>query len=123
MSEQVEARLIELLGNPTESPYGNPIPGLDELDAEPAERFLAGVVNLLDVAVRGPEPVEVTVRRLGEPIQVEPELLGDLRNAGVQPGSTVRLLASGATVTVQAAGADAPIELPHEVAAHIYVQV
>ena len=31
MSEAVERRLLELLGNPTVSPYGNPIPGLDEL--------------------------------------------------------------------------------------------
>ena len=31
MSETVERRLVELLDHPTESPYGNPIPGLDEL--------------------------------------------------------------------------------------------
>ena len=30
MSEQVERRLLALLGNPTESPYGTPIPGLAE---------------------------------------------------------------------------------------------
>src|SRR5690606_15116854 len=28
MSEQVERKLLKILGNPTESPYGNPIPGL-----------------------------------------------------------------------------------------------
>ena len=31
MSEAVERKLVALLGNPTASPYGNPIPGLDEL--------------------------------------------------------------------------------------------
>ena len=31
MSETVERRLVELLDHPTESPYGNPIPGLGEL--------------------------------------------------------------------------------------------
>src|SRR5580698_10017582 len=31
MSETVERRLLEILGHPTESPYGNPIPGLAEL--------------------------------------------------------------------------------------------
>ena len=31
MSEDVERRLLEVLGNPTTSPYGNPIPGLGEL--------------------------------------------------------------------------------------------
>jgi DtxR family Mn-dependent transcriptional regulator len=36
ISEQVEQKLLELLGNPTLSPYGNPIPGLEELDSGPA---------------------------------------------------------------------------------------
>ncbi len=36
MSEQVERRLLEILDHPTESPYGNPIPGLDELGDKPA---------------------------------------------------------------------------------------
>ncbi|MDX6319315.1 MAG: DtxR family transcriptional regulator, Mn-dependent transcriptional regulator, partial [Nocardioidaceae bacterium] len=30
MSETVERRLLEILDHPTVSPYGNPIPGLDE---------------------------------------------------------------------------------------------
>ena len=34
MSDAVERKLVQLLDNPTISPYGNPIPGLDEL-AEP----------------------------------------------------------------------------------------
>jgi DtxR family Mn-dependent transcriptional regulator len=32
MSESVEQKVYELLGRPTRSPYGNPIPGLDEFD-------------------------------------------------------------------------------------------
>ena len=31
MSEQVERRILELLGDPVESPYGNPIPGLEQI--------------------------------------------------------------------------------------------
>ncbi len=48
MSEQVERRLLEMLGNPTESPYGNPIPGLDELGGAKAPAFMDGVINLVD---------------------------------------------------------------------------
>jgi DtxR family Mn-dependent transcriptional regulator len=47
MSEQVERRLVELLGHPTESPYGNPIPGLDQLGDVPATGFDQGVVGLV----------------------------------------------------------------------------
>src|SRR6478736_8227054 len=43
MSEQVERRLLDLLGHPTESPYGNPIPGLEELGDAAAPAFMDGV--------------------------------------------------------------------------------
>ena len=42
MSEAVERRLLELLDQPTESPYGNPIPGLAELGAEAGEDVHGG---------------------------------------------------------------------------------
>src|SRR6266498_2655985 len=44
MSETVERRILELLDHPTESPYGNPIPGLSELGESPDHAdFLEGV--------------------------------------------------------------------------------
>src|SRR6059058_3803902 len=42
MSEQVERRLVQLLGHPTESPYGNPIPGLDELGETATDELVEG---------------------------------------------------------------------------------
>ncbi len=121
MSEQVERRLIELLDHPTESPYGNPIPGLDELGDAPAGRFLEGVVNIVDRVADVDEPVSGTIRRLGEPVQFEPELLGQLRSAGVMPGAVATLSRAGNYVLVQVDGNGDGLELPHEVAAHIYV--
>ena len=56
MSEQVERRIFELLDHPTESPYGNPIPGLADLGGKPCRRFSDGVMNLLDaMAGYGPD--------------------------------------------------------------------
>src|ERR671919_1591334 len=47
MSETVERRLLELLDHPTESPYGNPIPGLSELgEVTDGQTFLADVEPL-----------------------------------------------------------------------------
>ena len=92
MSEQVERRLLEVLGHPTESPYGNPIPGLDELGDAPAPAFMDGVINLVDAVATTKEPVSRVIRRLGEPVQFEPDLLQQLQNAGetmaVAPGIT-----------------------------------
>ena len=109
MSEQVERRIIELLEHPTHSPYGNPIPGLGDLgDSVPSGRFSDGVVNLVNLVLGAVGPVKGIVRRLGEPVQYEPELLEQLRDAGIVPGAKVDGNGEG-------------LELPIEVAQHIYV--
>src|SRR2546423_1614446 len=81
MSETVERRLVDLLGHPTESPYGNPIPGLGELgEAGPATEFLAGTELLADLA--GEEKASVRVRRISEELQKDEPLMGTLRRVG-----------------------------------------
>lgn len=121
MSEQVEAKLIELLGNPEESPYGNPIPRLDQIDVKPSAVFLDGVRSLIEVA--SANPLTAVVRRIGEPAQVDPELLDQLQQAGVRPGASVSIVSSGAYVKVHAEGAAEALQLPHEVATHLYVEL
>ena len=123
MSEQVERRVIELLDSPTESPYGNPIPGLGELGLTPAPRFLDGVVNLVDRVQSTPELVTGVIRRLGEPVQFEPELLQQLQSAGVVPGARVSAVAAGSYTGITVDGRDEGIELPNEVAVHIFIGV
>ena len=123
MSEQVERRLLDVLGNPTESPYGNPIPALEEIGGPAAPPFLEGVVNIVE-RVRGVDgPVAVVIKRLGEPVQFEPELLEQLRAAGVVPGAAATIAASGGYVLVQVDGLGDGLELPPEVATHLYVAV
>lgn len=120
MSEQVERKLLTMLGHPTESPYGNPIPGLGELGA-PDAASTENLVNLVDV-VRGRDSgVAARIRRLGEPAQVDPELLLQLKQAGVFPGSTGIFSAAGSYVSVQIDGFETGLELPNELAAHIFV--
>ena len=121
MSEQVERRVLEMLGNPTESPYGNPIPGLAELGAAAAPAFMDGVVNLVDRVATSTQPVTGVIRRLGEPVQFEPELLSQLRDAGVMPGAIVTASAAGSYVFVAVDGFGEGLELPNEVAVHVYV--
>ncbi len=121
MSEQVERRLVELLGHPTESPYGNPIPGLDQLGDIPAAEFEQGVVGLVRRLNEVDAPVQGTVRRLAEPIQVDPELLEQLKGAGVVPGAHGDFRFSEGYVLVQIDGSDESLELPVEVASHIFL--
>ncbi|TAM66497.1 MAG: metal-dependent transcriptional regulator [Microbacteriaceae bacterium] len=121
MSEHVERKILDILGNPTESPYGTPIPSLDDAGESLSNVFLAGVKNLVDLVAESAAPVSAEVRRLGEPVQFDPELLGQLRQAGVIPGSTGTFSAAGSYVMVQIDGYPDGLELPHEVAGHIFV--
>jgi len=117
MSESVERRLLELLDNPTESPYGNPIPGLAELGQDAAEDFLAGVSPLSDVA--GPESARVQVRRISEEMQKDEALMSVLRRIGAQPGESVAVIATDGGVLVGSGGETA--EIIDEAAQHIFV--
>jgi DtxR family Mn-dependent transcriptional regulator len=119
MSEQVERRVLEMLDHPTESPYGNPIPGLAELGDTPAEQFMDGVTSIVDLVPATGE-ISVTIRRMAEPVQFEPELLQQLQGAGVVPGASASVSSAGSYLILQAEGADEALELPVEVAAHIY---
>lgn len=119
MSEQVERRLVEILDHPTESPYGNPIPGLEDLGVDAAPDFMNGVVQIL--AVLGAEPVDVTVRRMGEPMQFDAELLAELHAAGIVPGAQITAALQGEYVAVHVPGSDRGVDLPVEVAAHLFV--
>ncbi len=88
MSERVERKILGLLGDPRESPYGNPIPGLDELGgpAVVAADFRVGVESLPVAVDADPARREVVVRRLGEPLQTDTALMGRLAEAGLRPG-------------------------------------
>jgi DtxR family transcriptional regulator, Mn-dependent transcriptional regulator len=121
MSEQVERRLVELLGHPTESPYGNPIPGLAQLGDVPANTFEQDVVGLVRRLNEEGGPISGTVRRLAEPVQVDPELLQQLKAAGVMPGAAGDYRYSEGYVLVQMNGSDEGLELPVEVASHIFL--
>jgi DtxR family Mn-dependent transcriptional regulator len=123
MSESVERRIIELLEHPTHSPYGNPIPGLDELGDHSVGKFSDGVVNIVNYTLGAVGPVKGVIRRLGEPVQYEVELLEQLRAAGVLPGAQASFTAVGSYVLVQVEGHEDGLELPNEVAIHLYLGI
>ena len=120
MSERVERKILALIGEHHESPYGNPIPGLDELGGPLNEDFRRGVSNLVDLVAGG--PTVVTVRRIGEPAQVEPEALNLLTQAGLMPGRQVRVHREDGRIVVMREGAAdvTGVSLPDEVAVHVF---
>jgi DtxR family transcriptional regulator, Mn-dependent transcriptional regulator len=118
MSETVERRLVDLLDHPTESPYGNPIPGLAELgETSTWSEFLEGTELLSDVA--GEESASVRVRRISEELQKDEPLMGTLRRIGALPDKLVAVTATVAGVLVGSGGEAAELDL--EAAGHIFV--
>jgi len=120
ISETVERRLLELLDHPTESPYGNPIPGLEELGApEPdVEEFREGVESLTEAA-RGGEG-RVLIRRISEEMQKDELLMSAMRRVGALPDKTVTIAATEEGVLVGSGGETA--EIMPEAADHIFVR-
>ncbi len=120
MSESVERRLLEVLDHPTVSPYGNPIPGLEELDAH----TYASPVDLdrmvpLSEACRD-DVSRVVIRRIAEPIQDDAEVMTRMHRIGVTPGASVKVHRSPGGVMIGSAGEYS--ELSDDVAVHVLVE-
>ena len=128
MSDQVERRLLALLENPTETPYGTPIPPRpEEASAEDWSRSmgLAGTRLSEEAATPG----RFRVRGLAEGVQTDPELLAQLAATGVTPGRTVTAQAAldPGYVRVEGEAGDGAqesgaLELAVETAAHVWVE-
>jgi DtxR family transcriptional regulator, iron-dependent repressor len=126
MSDAVELRLLKLLGNPTESPYGNPIPGLEELQEDSTKTqigdFRTGVEPLDKVLDQATSPsVRVLVRRIAEPVQTDDSAMAVLRRAGALPGREVDSMLD--TEGVLVGSRDAGGVISDETAGHIFVSL
>lgn len=119
MSEQVEQRLISLLGHPQTSPYGNPIPGLDHL-GEPqggAGETHADLIGADAAAGRGGA---FEVRRIIEIVQNQPSVMARLQRAGVIPGAVLQFSVDGDRLIVGSGGTTT--ELSPDIAQGIHVR-
>ncbi|NKB40063.1 MAG: MarR family transcriptional regulator [Ilumatobacter sp.] len=94
ISESVETAMMDLLGDPTTCPHGNPIPG---------SAYVAPASEPLSTILVGDG---LTVRRLAEELEFEPGLLEFLEASAIQPGNagTVTALSPDGTLTVQIEG-------------------
>lgn len=119
MSDRVEKRILELLEVKDVSPYGNPIPGLEEL-GHVSDSKQDGVVAIADLPPAIASQGTVTLRRISEQLQLDADMLADLRAAGVMPGQKVSLTFDGDRVGVNATGLK-PVWLNREETAQLFV--
>jgi len=120
MSEAVERKLLTLLGNPTVSPFGNPIPGLEALHgggpAEAGTPAPAETLTLLSTTATA-EGRPVVIRRISEQLQENADLLRVLADQGVRPGATMDARLVEGSVSLDGT------PLPAGVAHHLFVTV
>lgn len=93
ISDEVESRLVDLLGDPATCPHGNPIPGSARRDPKPAHQ-----VRLSEI-----DPGQtVRFERLTEQVEMDGAALRYLDDAGFIPGvtGTVATKAPDGTLTV-----------------------
>jgi DtxR family Mn-dependent transcriptional regulator len=118
MSEAVERKLLTLLGHPSVSPFGNPIPGLDALRGEqPVGGETSAVLDSLTLlsTTATTEGRPVIIRRISEQLQENAELLRVLAQQGVRPGATMQARLVEGSVSL-----DGEL-LPVGVAHHLFV--
>lgn len=104
MGDEVEVQLVKVLSEYATSPFGNPIPGLEELvesvpEAERTElneRIYSLQTGSSQRAsdIESPEPIEVKILSINEIVQVEHKLMAKFHALDMRPGSVVTLLAT-----------------------------
>ncbi|MGV1005531.1 MAG: iron dependent repressor, metal binding and dimerization domain protein [Candidatus Nanopelagicales bacterium] len=114
ISDDAEIRLLAVLDDPKESPFGNPIPGLLELDPDAGANLLAPGTNLASLATAVPQRVRIV--RICEPLQNDHTAMIDLVAAQALPGETVTVTAGEQVVRISG---EAEIELPWGSAAYV----
>jgi DtxR family transcriptional regulator, Mn-dependent transcriptional regulator len=95
ISDDVEDRLVVLLGNPTTCPHGNPIPGVEPVG--PEQRRLAEA-----------QPGDrIRLERITESVEHETASLSYLGDHGLTPGTTalIQARAPDGTLTLEVDGA------------------
>lgn len=117
MSEQVERRILELVGDVEKSPFGNPIPGLEHLGRGPSIAMTERVTPLIELL-----GVEVEIARIAEPLQTFPDVLAHLKAVGIVPGAKVRATQAADRVEVRPIDVDSWVSLTAFDIAHIFVK-
>ncbi|HEX9547453.1 MAG TPA: metal-dependent transcriptional regulator [Acidimicrobiales bacterium] len=110
ISDEVEDRLVTLLGNPQTCPHGNPIPGSG---AQPA-RDLVALSTL-----QGGE--HVRLERVTEQVEIDLQSLAYLSEAGFIPGADARVTARAPDGTLTVDVGEHTIALGPAIAEQMYV--
>nr|WP_120492421.1 metal-dependent transcriptional regulator [Corynebacterium lactis] len=114
MSDEVERKLLKVLDNHTESPFGNPIPGLADIGGQEEPQASAEVQRLSNLS---PGEYSIHVVQINEILQVEQSYMKRLHKAGILPGADAEAEVSPGRVTLMRGdhSLDIPDSLSHAI--------
>jgi DtxR family Mn-dependent transcriptional regulator len=110
ISDEVEDRIVELLGHPQTCPHGNPIPGS-------GERTRRELVALSSVS--GGD--RIRLEQVTEQVEIDPAAMSYLSEAGFVPGADARVSAKAPDGTLTLQLGDHTIALGPALAGQLYV--
>jgi len=113
ISDEVEERLITLLGDPGTCPHGNPIPG----SASPADE--SGQRPLADMT----PGTTVRLERISEDVELDMDSLAYLDQYGFIPGATAEVSSRGPDGTLLLAVGQATVAFGPDLSRRLYVAV
>ncbi|OSQ18193.1 iron dependent repressor, metal binding and dimerization domain protein [Corynebacterium diphtheriae] len=117
MSDEVERRLVKVLKDVSRSPFGNPIPGLDELGVGNSDAAAPGN-RVIDAATSMPRKVRIV--QINEIFQVETDQFTQLLDADIRVGSEVEIVDRDGHITLSHNGKD--VELLDDLAHTIRIE-
>jgi DtxR family transcriptional regulator, Mn-dependent transcriptional regulator len=122
ISAEVEERLVAILPDTSESPYGNPIPGMLALGVDGDLRVFREDNAPLPELVASGSTAEVTLMRMSETLQTDEETLADLAAAGALPGARVSVTHAAFGFRLQVAG-HSPVEVSATIAEGLFAHL
>jgi DtxR family Mn-dependent transcriptional regulator len=111
ISDDVEARLVAILDNPSTCPHGNPIPGSDSMSARPSQRPLAD----MEAGTR------VRLERIAEDVETDMGSLVYLDEHGFIPGATAMVSSRGPDGTLMLEVGGSTVAFGSELSRRLFV--
>lgn len=123
MSEDVEKRVVAVLEDTERSPFGNPIPGLEELNLEgvTGNDHVEHGERAVDIVTSEPQRAQVV--QLNEILQFDADQFKALVDAGIQVGSIVYASLHSGVVVLTTEDGVGEVELADEFAHAVRLKV
>lgn len=120
ISDEAEVRIAKKLTTLTHDPYGNPIPGLDELGFS-IEPYLPAKQPIAELQIKSGEKQIAKLVAIGEAAQARAGFLLKLVEANIHLNTDLEIQHRNNMLTIKALQSSVEIELDNQLAEYLYI--